>query len=561
MNGSYPVRARLARRYSRRWLLRSGLAVGSATLALACAGRREQAKTVPTSPSPAAPATAAGAVTPRRGGRFLGYVDLTVTSHNPIIDYGQTQLHPSHVYDRLVNYRFGMDTAKEYILEAAQSVEMPEPTTVIFKLKPNLRYHDRPPVNGRAVSAEDIVKVQIYVRDNPRATNSTFQRGSMQSVEAPDDQTVVFKLQAPNAYLFSGFQLGHALVQCIIPRELLDNLETAWPIGSGPYELADYSLNVRYLYRRFPGYRGAGEGLPYTDEREIRALPDPAAQEAAFRSEQIHVWNVPATLVDQIKRDLAGRVEVHEYLAPLAFSISANATKPPWNDVRMREALYRFVDKQQYLNLLHGGRGQVAPGVLTPAFTEYLLDPKQTEKYFRNDLRAARQLIEAAGFDLSREVEIGSYERPAERQGLEIFQQQASKVGLKVRTITMPLGEWNQQKIATGNWEITYGTGAAYDSPQVPLRFHHTVTNSLNRYSGLKDPEVDRMIERAEQTLDRQERVKLIKDIQIALLEKYTPIIVTHSPMQYVAVWKYVRDYEISPVSLAMYQTRMWLDK
>lgn len=325
MNGSYPVHARLARRYNRRWLLHSGLAVGSAALALACAGRKEQAKTVPTSPSPAAPATAAGAVTPRRGGRFLGYVDLTVTSHNPIIDYGQTQLHPSHVYDRLVNYR--------------------------------------------------------------------------------------------------------------------------------------------------------------------------------------------------------------------------------------------FVDKQQYLNLLHGGRGQVAPGVLTPAFTEYLLDPKQTEKYFRNDLHAARQLIEAAGFDLSREVEIGSYERPAERQGLEIFQQQASKVGLKVRTITMPLGEWNQQKIATGNWEITYGTGAAYDSPQVPLRFHHTVTNSLNRYSGLKDPEVDRMIERAEQTLDRQERVKLIKDIQIALLEKYTPIIVTHSPMQYVAVWRYVRDYEISPVSLAMYQTKMWLDK
>ena len=107
---------------------------------------------------------------------------------------------------------------------------------MIFKLKPGMKYHDRAPVSGRTVSAEDIVKTQIHVRDNPRAQNSSFQTVSMQSVEAPDAQTVVFKLKSPNAYLFSDTQLASPSAQCIIPQETLDKLDEGWQIGSGPTE-------------------------------------------------------------------------------------------------------------------------------------------------------------------------------------------------------------------------------------------------------------------------------------------------------------------------------------
>jgi ABC-type transport system substrate-binding protein len=62
-------------------------------------------------------------------------------------------------------------------------------------------------------------------------------------------------------------------------------------------------------------------------------------------------------------------------------------------------------------------------------------------------------------------------------------------------------------------------------------------------------------------TLDREERIKLVKEIQIQLLEKYTPFIYVYTPTNYVARWKYVRAYEVDPSSNPRPRPEMWLDK
>ncbi len=349
---------------------------------------------------------------------------------------------------------------------------------------------------------------------------------------------------------------------CIFPRELIGSLETAWSVGSGPYEMVEYELNRRYLYRKFAGYHEAGRGLPYIEEREFRVIPDQAAQEAAFRSGQVDLWIVPnVTLAEPLRRDLGDRIVMDEYLALSMQTVNANVTRPPWNDVRVREALYRVVNRQQYVDLLEQGKGQVPPGPLPIGLTEYQLDPKQTEKYFRQDARAAKQLLEAAGFDFNREFEISAINRPRDTQGAEILQQQLAQVGVKTRVVAMLLAEWLQGKIATGNWELFVAYWPGYDTPQVPLRLHHTETQHVHRYAGLKDPEIDRMIEKSEQTLDRNERIKLVKDIQIALLEKYTPMIYLQNYTVFFARWKYVRDWEVTPATLPLYQLEAWLDR
>ncbi len=550
---------------SRRHVLQRGLGLmaGSAALALACRGAKKEETKAPPVGTAQATAPAGAAAQPKRGGRLSEIVVTEVGNLNPVTTWGQGQwLVGAYVYDRLVNSRMGKDTATEYIPEAAQSVEMPEPTTVIFKLRPGMRFQNRAPVGGRPVTADDVVKSQLYVRDNPAAQDRSFQVASMQNVEAPDAQTVVFKLKEPNAYLFSATQLTYPQSTCIIPRELLDNLDTAWPVGSGPYELVEYELQTRYLFRRFSGYRDAAKGLPYIEEREIRLIIDPAAQEAAFRSDQGHIWTVPLPrIADQVKRDLGDRIVMHEFVALSPVPLAMNATRPPFKDQRVREAVYRFIDRKQFLDLLDEGRGAVPPGLLSVGLTEYQLDPRQTEKYWRQDLRASRQLLEAAGYDFNREVTVLTLNRPRNNQGGEIFVQQASKVGMKARLRTpVPLAEWHHL-MQTGDWEVFYAGMPGYDSPQKVLRFHHSNSQSAYQYTGPKDPEIDRMIEKSEQTLDRNERIKLVKDIQIALLERYTPFFITHNYMNYIGVWKYVRDYEVNPGSHAMPRVEMWLDK
>jgi ABC-type transport system substrate-binding protein len=104
-------------------------------------------------------------------------------------------------------------------------------------------------------------------------------------------------------------------------------------------------------------------------------------------------------------------------------------------------------------------------------------------------------------------------------------------------------------------------TFPGFDSPQRILRWQHTTTNDVHAFNGIKDPAIDEMINKSEVMLDRTERIKLVKEIQIAALEKYTPMIYVYHPTTFQARWKYVRDYEIMPASNPMYRTEMWLDK
>jgi peptide/nickel transport system substrate-binding protein len=322
---------------------------------------------------------------------------------------------------------------------------------------------------------------------------------------------------------------------------------------------------VRYLYKRFEGYREASKGLPYIEERLFQVLKDPAAQDAAFRSQQIDIWESGGptpSIADILKKELAGKIEMDEYASLNPQSFSANATKAPFNDVRVREAIYRIMNRQQYIELVEAGRGSIAPGLLPVGLKEYQLTSAQTEKYWKQDARAAKQLLDAAGFPYSKEVEMTTAPAPPRNpQCLEVFQQQASQVGIKTKLVPLPATEWLNQRLLPGNWETWISFAPAVDSPQTPLRLQHTNTLSVHAYNGLKDPQVDAMIEKSEVTLDKNERVKLVKDIQIALLDKYTPYFLMYTPTAYLPRWKRVKDFVLNIGDQGpLYQNEMWLD-
>ena len=62
----------------------------------------------------------------------------------------------------------------------------------------------------------------------------------------------------------------------MMPKEMLDKLDTTPAVGSGPYELVDHTFGVKYSYKKFDQFREAKAGKPYFAQRETFSITDVA---------------------------------------------------------------------------------------------------------------------------------------------------------------------------------------------------------------------------------------------------------------------------------------------
>ncbi len=494
----------------------------------------------------------------QRGGVF-GEISQSWNHFNPVVDWSQgAQNVGVSVYDRLISTRPG----PKFVLEAAESVEQPDNLTVTFKLRPGMVYQNIAPVNGRKVTSEDVKLVQQYVTQSAGAFDKGFQLNFLDRVETPDDETIVFKLKKPSAYLFGYTQLGSATSQLIIPKELLENLERAQPIGSGPYYLGDLQQNVRIQFKRFEEYRGKAEGLPYIDERVRFVLPDSVAQEAAFRSGQIQAWIASPASWDRLVREM-GSIAVLEKqtgLSPAPVMLNMTRADLPWKkDVRVRQAFYRATNRQQLIDLIYSGKASLPAGAIPTGLTAWQVDAKDTAPYWKNDLKEAKQLLDAAGWDYNKEWEILQQTNPLKMQLAEAWSNQMLQVGAKFRVTAVPFAEWLPNRIARGDYDLTIDPSPADDTPAKAIRHHHSDQQGQLSGFGLHDPEIDALIEKSESEVDREKNIELVKQIQIEVLKKYSSAIFLLTADYGVFRSSKLKDYEVNPVSGPMYRTNMWL--
>ncbi len=566
--GNYWDRSRV----SRRGLIRGGgvLGVGLAGAALIGCGDDDDGSPSPTQP-PSGTATQApgGTTTPEPGNggdgpRQGGVLHMNTTSpqanFNQVINWHEgNQLSGITIYDRLISPRLD---ERVYVLEAAEEVEIVDDVTIRFTLRPGMVFEDKAPVNGREVIADDIVTMQEYARDEERAESRVFQTQSMESVEAPDDRTVVFTLQRPNAYLWTGTQLGQPANQTIVPSELvLGDFEQSEPIGSGPYRLKNYQFQTRYEYERSPTYRRADEGLPYIDERVVLAMTDSAALESAFRSQQLEVLQTfPAETADRLVRDLGDQLVVTEFTALNPFTRNLSRARETWDDVRAREAFYRWFNPDTYIDLVANGWAVAVPGQLPVGLEKWQLSDAEAGDYKRYDPEEARQLLEAAGFDFNREYELTTITGAVNETALQVMEEQMRQVGINVTYKVAPASEWLPNITSTGDYDVSVVGHPGYDSPATPLRLNHTVSGNINAWNGIRDPQIDALIEESEQLLDEQENIDKVKEVQIALLENYSHMSYVYTALQRELRYSYVQDWEVTAATHPMYRVEAWMD-
>ncbi len=344
-----PMRLGHAAGISRREVLKAGLAAGATLSAWPLYG----------------PQALWGAEVgqPKRGGllRVRGYDPPHFDPH--LTQNFKTHCTLSFVYSKLLRYKVGAGVQPgTFIVEPdlAERWDTPDDTTYVFHLRKGVKWHNKPPLNGRELVAEDVKYTFDRFLTEPgnplRAVLELVDR-----VEVVDRYTVQFLLKEPFVWLVNKLA-GMAIIAREAVEHSGDLKKPEAAIGTGPFLLERYEPNVKTVFKRNPDY--FRQEQPYVDGVEWFVLEDDSTGLAMYRTGQLdagpwHGWAVRQQDLEALKQSHPHLV-YQDYLANVAGAIFMRTDQPPFNDVRVRRAISHAIDRQGLIDAV-ALRGEPTP--------------------------------------------------------------------------------------------------------------------------------------------------------------------------------------------------------
>jgi peptide/nickel transport system substrate-binding protein len=352
-----------------------------------------------TAAAPAGAAATSAQAVPKTGGTLRTYQVGDPESFDNYINYSdRSSYHDAFVYSKLAKYRSGADIKPNEFsaeLDLASALEQPDNLTHIFKLDDKAVWQDKSPVNGRPLTAADVVyNLDLY---RNKHTNRILLAPYIDTVEAIDTKTVRFRMKSPVASFL--LYIGHHGGPYMYPPELKkDDGTRGTMIGSGPWILGSYDVGKKISYVRNPKFYKAP--LPYLDSIEVSFIADPSTQAANLRTGAIDVTAyalVPADEVANLKKTIP-KARFSEPPTNTINAVTVDIGDDRFKDARVRQAISVSLDRDAILAV--GSGGDTWPTALPPLLP-WWLDPKKDDKllpFFKRDLKRAKQLLSAAGF-------------------------------------------------------------------------------------------------------------------------------------------------------------------
>jgi peptide/nickel transport system substrate-binding protein len=298
----------------------------------------------------------------------------------------------------------------------AERWEQTDPTTVTVYIRKGVHWQDKPPVNGREFTADDVV----YNYDRMLGTGSGFTQpdpvssGSLTTIErvvATDKYTVQFKLKEPSAFAMSqvltgGWKNMYAPESAQLEGGHMEDWANA--VGTGPFILTDYVSSVSLVLSKNPNYWGYDERhpenqLPYIDTLKYIAIEDMTTSLAAMRTGKIDLIADQNTATWQQVQSLAKtNPEISVGWWPSSGpSVQMRCDHAPFTDIKVRKALQMAIDRQAMAKTNYGGTVDGKPaGVMHPMYTGWCTPYDQwpqdlKDEYSYNPTKAKALLTEA----------------------------------------------------------------------------------------------------------------------------------------------------------------------
>ncbi len=475
----------------------------------------------------------------------------------------------SFVYSKLLRHKVGAGVPPgTFALEPdlAERWEQPDDTTYLFHLRRGVRWHNKPPVNGRELTADDVkftFNRFLTIKGNPER----YLLDSVDRVEAVDRYTVKFVLTEP--YVWLPNKLANALCTWIVAPEVVEKYgdlkkaETA--IGTGPFTLERHEPNVKVVFKRNPNYFRAGQ--PFVDGVEWMIVEDDSTGLAMYRTGNLDAgpstwWSVRQQDVDGLRKSFP-KLGYQDVLGNMVYAISLRNDQPPFTDVRVRRAISRALDRRAIIDAVWM-RGEPS-GPMPRGLREWSLPVDQLgegAKYFRYDPKEARRLLAEAGYPNGFKTQLTATAGYGADlvDAVQLVLRYLKDVGIRAELKLQEYGAYQATTIQGRFDGMTIGPFAVAWDPDDALYGPYAPEQPRNR-GHISDPKLTAMIKEQRRLRDLDARKKLIADIQRHIADQQYYVCLA-SPM-YTGSWQpYVKNHAANVTfDYGSRVAALWLDR
>ncbi|MBN2550519.1 MAG: hypothetical protein JXB15_15245 [Anaerolineales bacterium] len=495
-------------------------------------------------------------VAPLEGGIYTEALIGSPGRFNPILDYYNSV---DRDIDRLVfssMIRFDHRGLPQGDLVDSWGVSQ-DGKTFSFSIRPEAFWHD-----GQPVVSEDIVfTVGLLSHDKVPLPADLRSFWKQVKVSVLNEKTLQFILPEPFApfldYLTFGILPSHLLKDLSV-EELINSSYNLKPVGSGPYRLADLTLEndqiAGVVLSAFDQYYGK---KPFISQINFRYYPDSASALSAYRDEKVMgISQVTTDVLPELLKEPKLNLFTSRMPGVTMIFLNLNSPRLPFlQDAQLRRALLMSINRRWIVERLMGGQAIMANGPIFPESWAYY-DGMPTVEYSVEDaiaiLKKAEYTIPAEGGSVRVKDEVSlEFEMvcPDEEPYPAIAEQIRSdwaRLGVKVNIKTVAYNDLLKKYLEPRSYDaalVELNFSRSPDPDPYPFWHQSQKTNGQN-YSGWDDRQVSEYLEQARVTDDYNERIKRYRNFQVRFASELPAL-----PLYY-PVYTYAVDTQVKGISM-----------
>lgn len=461
---------------------------------------------------------------PQYGGTLTFAVAEEPPSYDPHKETTFAVIHPTRpLYNLLLN--FDPYQYPKVVGELAESWTISKDHKVYtFKILRGVKFHDGSPLTARDIKAT--YEKIVFPPPGVLSVRKAFY-GVVEKVEAPDDYTVVFRLNRPSA----SFLASLASPWNYIYRADILAKDIRWYekniLGSGPFKFVEHVAGSHFVAKRNEDY--FVKGRPYLDGYRVVFIRETGARIAALRSSRVDAefryFGPPQR--DDVVRALGDKIRVQEISNTSCGLILFNVDKKPFDDPRVRRALSLAIDRWEGAKQLAKISNMKEVGGLLRPGSEYAMSEAELSRVagYWKDLEAsrreARRLLREAKVPEGFSFELKNRPPPKDYETRAVFLiDQWRQIGLNVRQKLQDLGI-HVKDLRSRNFEVAVNAISDYmDEPDLQFSGFISTDKSPFNYGRYTDRVLDDLYLKQSQAMDPEERRKLCHQFEKRVLDE-----------------------------------------